>query len=76
MIETCNFWMGNLRELIGKTVKRNDVILKIGSVSVRNCGTVYIHPGEPDTFGWTFLTPSGQLAGDWHIVGEIPENQD
>lgn len=70
MIETETAWVGNLRELLGMTLKRDDVIVKVRSISIRDAGHVYIHPGDPSTFGWTFLMPDGTLCGKWSVVGK------
>ena len=64
--------MEDLTKLIGKTLKREDVILKVRSVSVGESGTVYIHPGDhvSGSFGWTYRNPDGNLVGKWEVVAD------
>jgi hypothetical protein len=60
----------DLKWLIGKTIKRDDVCLIVSSVSIQKSGTVYAHAGGFDSFGWTFINSDGTMCGTWAVVEE------
>ena len=55
-------------DLIGKTFKWGDVVVKVKSVSLWSSGVTYIHPGEPNHFGWAITDRYGNMIEDWQLI--------